>query len=434
LAILQSAWVMGLLWSGRCVSRFVLMRTRPIPAAPRPASARAHLAGIDLVSLVAGTMKTLFLAGVLWSHHQLTDPLALFSVASEHAAAGRRTAAIAALDQLSTLPGGFDPSFARPFLPYRGDPQFERIIARIRSANPPVVRSRLAFTIAERDLQPEGIAFDVRTRSVFAGSFKGKIVRLDAAGRTFEFASTSHPSAPRAVLGLRVDTLRRHLWAIVDDPRAFSDPTRGGAEVHVYDIATRVLRRRIAGPAYGALNDLVLTRTGDAYITNTSDGSVWRACPDRDTLQQFLPPGTIPEANGITLSPDDAALFIAGVDHVYRVVIDTRTVTTVPAPAGVFTGCMDGLYWHRDGLVGIQNSIHPGRVMRFALSAGGDRIVRATVLERYHPAFNGVTTAAIDGESLLYFANTQSRAFQANGTPRPGVTLAPIQILRLPLS
>lgn len=54
---------------------------------------------------------------------------------------------------------------------------------RIRSANPPIVRSRLAFTIAERDLQPEGIAFDARSRSVFAGSFKGKIVRVDQAGR-----------------------------------------------------------------------------------------------------------------------------------------------------------------------------------------------------------------------------------------------------------
>jgi hypothetical protein len=431
--MLQSVWVSGLVWSGGRGSRFILTRARSIPVVRRAVGGLTHVAGPIPVSSVAVTMKGLFLAGVLWSQQQLADPLALFTMASEHAVAGRRAAALAALEQLSTLPGAFDPGFARPFLSYRGDPRFDRIIARIRSANPPIVRGRLAFTIAERDLQPEGLAFDARSRSVFAGSFKGKIVRVDQAGRVSVFAVTSRSRTPRVVVGLRIDALRPHLWAVVDDPRAFGDPAIGGAEVHVYDMATRALRRRIIGPRYGALNDLVVTRTGDAYVTNTSDGSVWRARVGRDTLQPFLPPGSVPEANGIALSPDDATLFIAGVDHIYRVEINTRTATMLIAPAGVFTGCMDGLYWYRGALVGIQNSIHPGRVMHFALSPTHDHIAKATVLERYHPAFNGVTTAAIDGTTLLYFANTQSRAFQVDGTPRPGVVLTPIQILRLPL-
>ena len=100
---------------------------------------------------------------------------------------------------------------------------------------------------------------------------------------------------------------------------------------------------------------------------------------------------------------------------------------------GFQAGSFDGLLWHRGGLVGIQNGVHPGRVVRLRLDRARARITAAEVLERYHPRFNGVTTAALDGDSLLYFANTQSRSFGPDGTPKPGVVLEDIVILRLRL-
>ena len=68
----------------------------------------------------------------------------------------------------------------RAFFPLHEDSAFQRIVTQIRATNPPIVRSTIAFTIAERDLHPEGIAFDPMSRAVFVGSFKGKIVRIDS--------------------------------------------------------------------------------------------------------------------------------------------------------------------------------------------------------------------------------------------------------------
>ena len=99
----------------------------------------------------------------------------------------------------------------------------------------------------------------------------------------------------------------------------------------------------------------------------------------------------------------------------------------------VVTGSIDGLYWHEDGLIGVQNGIHPGRIVRFALDEAGARITAAEILEQYHPQFGGMTTAALDGSSLLYIVNTQSRAFAADGSVKAGVTLEDIVIARLPL-
>jgi len=55
------------------------------------------------------------------------------------------------------------------------------------------------------------------------------------------------------------------------------------------------------------------------------------------------------------------------------------------------------------------------------------------LIERYHPQFAGMTTAALDGMSLLYIVNTQSRRFLPDGTVRPGEILDPIRVVRVPL-
>ena len=83
--------------------------------------------------------------------------------------------------------------------------------------------------------------------------------------------------------------------------------------------------------------------------------------------------------------------------------------------------------------MGIQNGLHPGRVVRLRLDQSGAKITSAELIERYHPQFAGMTTAALDGMSLLYIVNTQSRRFLPDGTVRPGEILDPIRVVRVPL-
>jgi sugar lactone lactonase YvrE len=360
------------------------------------------------------------------------DPVALYERAVERASAGDRTGAIRLLDSVSRSPSGLDPGFHRAFFPYHDDSAFRRIVARIRAANPPIVRSTVAWTIEERDLHPEGIAFDPVSRSTFVGSFKGKIVRIDSTGRVTDFARVARPEAPRVVVGVRVDAERRHLWAAVDDPRAFADASMEGAGLVQFDIGSgRVLAAHRG--ARGAFNDVTIAPDGTAYATNTTDGSIWRVRPGRG-LEEYLPPGAVNDANGITISPDGRWLFVAGAHGIARIEVPTRTPHALVAPARIVLGSFDGLYWYEDGLVGIQNGIHPGRVVRLTLDATRDRVSRFEILEQYHPRFGGMTTAALDGNSLLYLVNTQSRAFDGDGRPKPGVALQEILIARVPLS
>ena len=403
-----------------------------MPRSPRRTVAAASLLLLPVLPLAAQADDIARLEAL--RRQDPADAIVLYNLAALRAAAGERAATLDLLDAVSRAPGGLDPGVYRGFQFLQGDPAFQRIVARIRAANPPLVRSRVAFTIAERDLHPEGMAWDPVTRSVFCGSFKGKVIRVDTHGTVSDFAWVLEPGAPhRVVVGIRVDSARGHLWAAVDDPRAFGEPMLGGSALHQYEIATGRLLARHAGPPFGALNDVAVAPSGEAFATNSSDGSIWRAQPGQAAMDEFLPAGSVPEANGITFSADGTLLFIAGWHDITRVELDTRARLPLPAPAGVTTGNMDGLYYHRGTLVGIQNGVHPGRVVRFRLDAAGERIVGAEVLERYHPLHNGVATGALDSDSFLYFLNTQLRSFHADGTPLNPATLSETVIARLPL-
>ncbi len=359
------------------------------------------------------------------------DPLVLLNLAVLRAGEGQGPAVAALLAELAEAPGGLDPSDLRSLAPWRDTEAFRQVVAAARAQAPTGARSAAAFTLAESDLRPEGMAFDPRERVSYVGSAKGRILRISAAGEVRDFAPVE--GAGHWVLGLTVDVRRRQLWAVVDDPRTWSDPAVGGATLQCFDLRTGRRLRTVRGPAFGALNDLAVNARGEVFATNSSDGSVVRARPGRDQVEAFLPPGSVPEANGIAMALGGRALYVAGWHDIHRVDLRTRKVEALAAPTGVVAGNLDGLYGHRGTLVGIQNGVHPGRVVRFHLDAAGRRILRGEVLEAYHPEANGMTTGAVDGDSLLFFRNNQLKGFDDQGRARPGVVPKPITVARLRL-
>jgi sugar lactone lactonase YvrE len=361
-----------------------------------------------------------------------SDAVVLFRLAALEASEGRADGALRYLDAVSRAPGDLDPSFHRGFWSLHGDARYEEIVARIRAAQPPLVRSTLAFEIPERDLHPEGIAFDARSRATFLGSFKGKIVRVDSLGVASDFMRIPPGPSARVVVGIRVDPDRRHLWAAGADPKAFGDPTVQGGSIHQYDIASGRLLA-VHGPVTGAFNDLVVAPNGDVYATNTTEGAVWVIPASDRTLRRFTAPGSVPEANGIAVDPTGRRLYVGSWHDIQVVSTADGRVRAITSTVPVVTASFDGLYWHEGGLVGIQNGLHPGRVVRLRLDPRGETITSAELIERYHPQFAGMTTAALDGSSLLYIVNTQSRRFLPDGSVRPGERLDPILVVRLPL-
>jgi hypothetical protein len=362
------------------------------------------------------------------------DPSAQFNLALDYATIGLREQAIRLLQKIAEAHTGLDPAgrAQRGFRSISEDPRFKAVVAQVRKENPPVVGSTPAFVIHEKDLGPEGIAYDPVDKKFYVSSLnKKKIVFVNADGSVKVYKSSGRGGLGQT-LGMKVAAKRRILWVVSDSFDAKPPESPGG--VFQYDLKTGALgfKHLLPAGAPGFLTDVALTTTGDAFTTNTRTGEVFRLSPERDGLELFLPAGSVGQANGIAVSPDDKILFVAGWIGVARVDIASKQFKLLAKPRNITDAGLDGMYLYKGSLVGIQNpDLHPGRVVRYFLNSSWDTIERAEVLDSYNPLFDIPTTATIVGDELVFMANTQLEKFLLPGSNPQPEDLQDIQIVKL---
>jgi sugar lactone lactonase YvrE len=364
------------------------------------------------------------------------DPVVVYNLATDYAEKCDVPTTLKLLRQVAAAKGGIDPGEYRGFAYLRDTPEFKAIVAQIRLKNKPKIQSKAAFVIREPDLFPEGMAYARYNGRIYAGSVQRKIVWTDKTGELHDLVKAGEDKLAY-VAGLHVDETRKELWAV---STRFGDTAELAGTVpglFKYDLTSGKRLDIFISPnkSSGYLNDVtVAPSSGKAYVTNTMEGSVYCTKTGSDELELFLAPGTVPGANGITISDDEKTLFVAGDFGIYWV--DLRTGSSAPLKKtwDVIDASIDGLYFYRQSLIGIQNAIHPGRVVRFYLDPSLTKITDWEILETYNPAFENPTTGSLDGDSLLFMANTQLHKWQP-GKPLPAPSgLRDVQILRISLS
>ncbi len=172
----------------------------------------------------------------------------------------------------------------------KGRPDFEQLRTAFERNATPNVRSRVAFTLAEKDLIPEGITYDSAAGDFYVSSiYRRKIVRVTKSGKVGDFTSPSQDGLLN-VLGMKVDAKRRILWACTfSGPR---DGNRDGAgALFKYDLTSGKLIRKYESASDGRkhlYNDIAITRSGDAFITDSLAGAVLRLPRATDTMETFI--------------------------------------------------------------------------------------------------------------------------------------------------
>jgi hypothetical protein len=316
-------------------------------------------------------------------------------------------------------------------------------LAKLRSNAAPIAAGTVAITLEEKDLLPESVAYDPRTRVFYVGSLhKRKIVRVGPDGAAGDFA----PQAAEglwAVLGMKIHPARRELWANSCNPVEASPPISpedpasvGQAGIFRYDLETgRLIAKHLAGSkeAPVCFNDLVITPDGTAWLS-TGPAGVWRLRPGAGAPERFIEhEGFI---NGIAASDDGSRIFLA--NHLRGVHVlepATRTVRPLVLPADVTLSGIDGLYVRGRTLVAVQNGLGrgPERVVQAQLDAALGAVACLVVLDRNHPAYEIPTTGVLVGDDLYYVASSQLRSFE-NGKVWPPDRLKKSVILKTALA
>lgn len=361
------------------------------------------------------------------------------ALASALALSGDTSGALAALDRFASRGYSADLGADSDFASVRETRGWPAIAGRLEANARPIVRGRTAFTIDERGLLAEGIAYDPTTGAFFLASVRGrKIVRLGRDGGTTLFADTS--AGLWAPMGMRVDPVSRRLWvatAAVPQMIGYVAADSARSAVIAFDLRTgaSVARFEVGrdGMAH-AVGDLTIAGDGRVYATDSRAPVLFRVPERGDTLERFLESPLLLSAQGLAAAPDQHTLYLSDYARgIIRVDLATRQARLLPTADSVLALGMDALVWSPDGLVGVQNGVTPHRVVRLTLDSRGDRVIRTEVLDRAHPAYDEPTLGVLVGTDFYYIADGQWERFGNDGTVADSSALRSTVVLRLRL-
>jgi sugar lactone lactonase YvrE len=312
-------------------------------------------------------------------------------------------------------------------------PRLEAVVTPLATrADSAISRGTVLATIEERDLVPEGTAWDPATRSVLIGSLnKNAIIAIAPDGKITDRVPRGG-NGLGSVVGIHVDTTRGFLYATsnarFDRP---ADSTRSA--LYAFDAATGQFRARYEVPAGSGphfLNDLTTGADGTVYVTDSRSGAIWVLRAGATSLTRFDAAGRFTGPNGITTSPDGRHLFIADMDFLRVVPLSGGAPWQLDVPDSINVFGVDGLAFASNGLI-VHHPLSYWRVVHYAIDPAYRRITGRTIIEMSTPDSRTSTTGEVAGDSYVYIGNSQIDRMNA-GTIDPAA-MDPIRIYSIPL-
>jgi sugar lactone lactonase YvrE len=326
---------------------------------------------------------------------------ALFILAARRARLGQGTKALATLKECVSLDEGFDPTESKAFESLRSNREFQSLTEEARRHYPRVHRARVAFTVEKPDLFPEGMAADAKRRIFYFGSIIHRnIIKTTVTGAISDFVRAGRDDL-FGMNGVRVDPADHSVWAA-----SASTAADRGALVHFDSQGNLLERFAITGVGPHSPNDLEVRGSRELYVTDTLAHVVYRF----DRIAHSFTPMTFPRPllypNGITLSDNGNSLYIADSLGLIVIDLDKNTMRDVdPGQHSTLAG-IDGLYWYKGDLIGVQYGTGPYRVARWKLSPDGLRVTSTEILEYRTPEMSFPTTGAIMNAKFYFMLNT----------------------------
>src|SRR4051812_1798697 len=238
-----------------------------------------------------------------------------YYLAVGYALNGNQQEAFSWLNRLAEMGLVYNVAANEDFKSLRDTADFTAIVARFKHNAEPVGSSELAFSINEKGLVPEGLAYDPITRTFFIGSvYKRKIISVNAQGESKEFSSPA--DGLWSVMGMRVDAARRLLWVCTASHQQminFNPEEKGRSGVFKYDLKTGKLLKKYLLPAEKDhwLGDLVLNAQGTVFTSDSVSPAIYFLNPQTDALELFLESDAFVNPQGLAFSNGDRQLFMA---------------------------------------------------------------------------------------------------------------------------
>lgn len=337
----------------------------------------------------------------------------LYNLAVAYALNNKPQDALAILERLAAMDLFFAVEKDDDFKSLFDLAQFKTIQSRFALNQKAVGKSEKAFTITQKDLITEGIAYDSATKRFFVSSIhRRKIVAIDERGKVSDFSSEA--DGLWSVSGMRVDEKRKILWVTTTafpQMQDFQKADDGKSGIFKYDLRSgKLLKKYLLSneSAKHALGDLIVAKNGDVFASDSVSPNIYRIAAGKDELEIFLTSENFASLQGLAFSPDEKTLFAADYSKgIFKISMPDKKISQITVDANTNPIGIDGIYFHNGNLIAIQNGFRPHRIARFALNKEFSAITKSETLEANHTDFNEPTLGVKVGNNFYYIANSQ---------------------------
>ena len=348
-------------------------------------------------------------------------PALIYNTAIGYALTNNIDSAISYLNQLAYMKLYFPAEKDSDFVSLWENQNFKNIVTKFESALSQYGKSEIAFSLNEKDLLTESVAYNPVTKNFYVGSVhKRKIICISNDGKAELFAESGENTFG-GVFGMKIDSKNNLLWACtgyLPQMSGFNESQNGISEIIKFDLNSgKILQKYSIDEGEHLFGDLVIDSNGNFYISDSRDNNIYCIKYGDDKITLFLSSNNFASLQGIDFSADEDFLFAADYAMgLYKIEIKNKNVSSINIPKDLSVLGIDGLYFYKNSLIGIQNGVNPQRVIKMNLDNNLENITSWELLEANNEYFFEPTLGVLNGDYFYYIANSQWPNFNEDGT------------------
>lgn len=360
-------------------------------------------------------------------------PTIMFNLAGAYALNEKRSEALAWLGRVALMGLVYPAAEEEDFANLKSSEEFKSLLKMFEANKAPVNHSTQAFTLEEKGLVTESVAYDQTTETFYVSSVhKRKIVSVNKKGEARDFSNAQ--DGLWSAMGMKVDAKRRVLWVATTATTQmmnFNAGDKNRTGVFKYALKTGKLIKKYLLPdtAKGhTFGDLAVHPSGDVYVTDSVTPAIYVISRKTDELEMYAAGEPFGSPQGLDFSTNGKHLFVADYGRgIFVSEVKTKKFVKLEHPQNVALLGIDGLYFYHNSLIAIQNGISPHRVIQASLNPAMNQVMSLGVIEANNPSFDEPTLGVIIKDSFYFIANSQWGSVNEQGQ------LAPAEKLHQPL-
>jgi hypothetical protein len=286
------------------------------------------------------------------------------------------------------------------------------------------------FSLKEIPAIIEGMTYDpVGKNFLFGESTKKRILKYTRTGQPAGVIDAVKDGMT-SVLGMTVNTKTHHLWIC----GAIDTGINKTMCIFQYDLANNRLVKKLPDTSKKAklFNDVTITSDGSVFVTDSYDRSIYTADTVNGIMVRYLQNDLLRDANGITSHGD--TMYVSTSRGITRITTKDKQITSLPLDEFMIVG-IDGLYYYKNSVIGIQNVIFPISINRFYLDNKINRLSKGKVLASDHASFVIPTTGAIVDDEFYFMSNNNIGTEDASAHEKVNMKkVKPVTVSRISLT